>query len=63
MSDIQNEFHNVNDIKRKLSTSVADLWHIWVDPDSDPDIYVIDLQDKAKEIFLHNKKESQNYRN
>jgi len=37
MSDIQNEFHNVNDIKRKLSTSVADLWHIWVDPDSDPD--------------------------
>ena len=37
MSDIQNEFHNVNDIKRKLSTSVADLWRIWVDPDSDPD--------------------------
>ncbi len=37
MSDIQNEFQNVNDIKRKLSTSVADLWHIWVDPDSDPD--------------------------
>jgi hypothetical protein len=54
MSDIQNEFHNVNDIKRKLSTSVADLWHIWVDPDSDPDpdIYVIDLQDKSKGNFF-----------
>ncbi len=36
------------------TTSVPDPWHSGVDPDPDPAIFVIDLQDASKKLILHN---------
>ncbi len=35
-----------------IPSSVADPWHFGVDPDPDPAIFVIDLQDSSKKIIF-----------
>jgi hypothetical protein len=51
LSHVLSLFHTYSFVFSYGTPSVADPWHVGVDPDPDPAIFVIDLQDTNKKLI------------